>query len=338
MMKLGSRPQIIKLAHDLHIAPGDDAALSIIAFCLRSIRGIRKEFPCSTLEELLETAATRLDTKFYEIHTDEELESLKQDFLKRGELGFANLDRNLNDSVFAITFKLINPRRGFRHYASVIDCRGTKAARGYFSKWHELAHLFTQTDQLRLVFTRTHTSLEIADPEEALMEQIAGAIGFLPEIIQAQIRGELSFEEIERLRATLCPTASQQAAFIGVARAWPNPCLYLEARIALLKQEDRLRRQQHAFAFRIVPKGELRAVMVVPNDAGLAQGLHIHQNMRVPPNSVITNVFDGGQDYAEAAENLNLWQSSNGTVLPNRRVQVKAKRNWDLVRVLMLPV
>src|SRR5262245_17511766 len=141
MVKLSSKPQIIKLARDLRIKPGEDAARAIIAFCLRAIQRIRREFPCDTLEELLEIAAIRLDTKFWEIHSDEELRILKQDFVALGELGFANLDRELDSKVFAITFKLIQPRPWDRKYASVIDCRGSKGARAYFSKWHELAHL-----------------------------------------------------------------------------------------------------------------------------------------------------------------------------------------------------
>ncbi len=140
---------------------------------------IRKEYPCKTLEELLETVAANLSTKFIEIHTDEELKKIKKDFLGRGETSFARLD-DLNGNVFAITFRLLLPRPWDRRYLSLIDCRGPRAARAYFSKWHELAHLLTQTNQMRLVFTRTHAQLNIVDPEEALMEQIAGAVGFLP--------------------------------------------------------------------------------------------------------------------------------------------------------------
>jgi hypothetical protein len=338
MVKLGSKPQIIKLARDLHITPGDDAARAVVAFCLRTIRRIRREFPCGTLEELLETAAARLDTQFYEIHSNEELHELKKEFLARGELGFARIEQELNPKVFAITFKLLQPRRGFRTHVSVIDCRGSKAARAYFSKWHELAHLFTQTDQGRLKFMRTHAHADAVDPEEALMDQIAGAVGFLPELIRTEIQGDLSFDEIERLRMRLCPTASQQSAFIGVTKAWPQPCMYLEAKIALRKQDERIQRQQRRFSFGVVAEGDLRAVMVVSNDACLAAGLHIYQNMRVPPGSVITTVFNGQQDSATAIENLRLWRSSDGTVLPNLKIRVQAARFWDGVRGLMLPV
>jgi len=337
-MKLANKPQIIKLARDLRISPGEDAARSIIAFCLRAIRRIKREYPCTTLEELLQTAAARLDTTFREIHNDQDLLAIKQEFLARSELGFAKLEHELNAKVLAITFKLLNPRPWDRKYLSVIDCRGEKAARSYFSKWHELAHLFTQTDQMRFVFMRTHTTLDIVDPEEALMEQIAGAIGFLPELIHSNIQSHLSFDEVERLRMTLCPSASQQAAFIGVIKAWPTPCLYAEARRALRKEEERLQRTQRSFTFRIVPQGDLRAVLVVSNEEAVSVGLHIHQNMRVPADSLIANIFRGAAESGDAIEHLNTWRSSDGTVLPNLRVKVQAKRAWDdMVRVLMQP-
>ena len=334
MGKLGNKAQIIKLARDLHVTPGQDAASAIIAFCLRAVRQIRKEYTCDTLEKLLVASATHLSTRFIEIHTDGELAEIKKEFVDRSETGFARLD-DLNKEVFAITFKLLYPRRWEMKYVSVIDCRAPREARAYFSKWHELAHLFTQTDQMRFVFTRTHAQLNIVDPEEALMEQIAGATGFLPEIIRPHIKHELSFDEIERLRLLLCPTASQTSSFIGFIKTWPKPALFLEAKIALRKGEERTRRNQRAFSFAKPPDGDLRAVMVVPNETGLSLGLLIHENMRVPVRSIIMRVFNDGFGDAEEVENLSMWKSSDGTVLPDLSVRVRAVKSFDSVRVLM---
>ena len=334
MGKLGNKAQIIKLARDLHVTPGQDAARSIIAFCLRAVRRIREEYTCNTLEALLVASAAHLSTRFIEIHTDGELGEIRKEFVGRSETGFVRLD-DLNKKVFAITFRLRHPRRWETKYVSVIDCRGPRATRAYFSKWHELAHLFTQTDQMRFVFTRTHAQLDIVDPEEALMEQIAGAAGFLPEIIRPHIEHEISFDEIERLRLLLCPTASQKSSFIGFIRTWPEPALFLEAKVALRKSEERARRNQRAFSFTKLPDGDLRAVMVVPSETGLSLGLRIHQNMRVPVRSIIMRVFNDGLHDAEEVENLSMWRSSDGTVLPDLPVRVRAVKSFDSVRVLM---
>jgi hypothetical protein len=338
MGKLSSKPQIITLARDLRITSSDTPDRAIVTYCIKKLLLITKESAFSTLDEFLAVAQDALKTRFIEIHTDQELEDLKHKYVARGEIRFGCLSQDLNDHVYAITLKLINPKTWERPYVSVIDCRGPKAARSYFSKWHELAHLLTQTDQRRLVFTRTHEPDAIMDAEEALMEDIAGAVGFLPEIIQPHIHGEISFDQIEQLREMLCPTASQQSSFIGFLKAWTHPALYLEAKIALRKSEQRARRYQRSFTFGEQCLGDLRAVMVVPNETALRCGLTIFPNMRVPADSIIMSVFNADAEYAEADEDLGMWKSSDGTVLPTMEVRVKARRSFDAVRALILPL
>ena len=90
-------------------------------------------------------------------------------------------------------------------FVSVIDSRGSKAFRAYFTKWHELAHLLTLTDQLRLSFRRTHVARNFNSPEEALMEVIAGHFGFYGPIVKPHISGTISFDAIEALRQEAVP-------------------------------------------------------------------------------------------------------------------------------------
>src|ERR1035441_6851450 len=90
-------------------------------------------------------------------------------------------------------------------FVSVIDCRGEKRFRSYYTKWHELGHLLILTDQMRLTFRRTHFGLEDKDPEEALVDVIAGAFGFLPDIVRPLAKGQPSFDGIEDIRIHLCP-------------------------------------------------------------------------------------------------------------------------------------
>ena len=68
----------------------------------------------------------------------------------RGEKIFATLEQELSEDVFAITYRRNNGEYWEREFVSVIDSRGSKASRVYFTKWHELAHLLTLIDQLRL--------------------------------------------------------------------------------------------------------------------------------------------------------------------------------------------
>ena len=236
----------------------------------------------------------------------------------------------------AITFRRTRPREGDRQFVSVIDCRGSKGWRSYFSKWHELAHLLTLTQQARLTFRRTHAEPETKDPEEALMDVIAGVIGFFPELVQPHVVGEISFEQVSEIRGRLCPDASHQASLIGLVNAWPTPCVLVDARLGLRDRERRAR-SQGAFDFHDGPAPVLRAVHVTANAAAERSGILIPRNMRIPEQSVIARVLADGVDYLEAQEDLGWWQSSSGRALESRRMTVKARRRWSRGG-LLLPV
>lgn len=279
--RLAKSSQIWKLASDLGLKPKDDPVAVIVDSAKKQMRQFLSEFPCNTLQECLDMAAARLDTCFVEIRSDEELHSTKSVYLKRHELEFAELEKQLNDDVFAITFRLLNPKKHDRKFVSLIDCRDTKAWRCYFSKWHELAHLFTLTPQMRLKFCRSHAIADQKDPEEALMDVIAGKLGFLPEIIQRHAEGDISFEKIQQMKEKLCPEASNHASLIGFTQSWPSPCLLIEAGPALRKQ-DKLGLAQSAFEFKEQPQPVLRAVNVSSNELARKVHLEIYRNMRVP--------------------------------------------------------
>lgn len=335
--KLKNSYQVRKLAADLGLRAGDDPVSAILRFCERKVRKVAREFGPSGLSDLLDTLAVVLGTSFVEVHSDEELEQVQRRFLDQGEKAFVSLAGDLAPSVYAITFKLTNRKRWQRAYVSVIDCRGDKAARAYFSKWHELAHLLTLTDQMRLAFTRTHVQGDDRDPEEALMEVIAGRFGFWDEIIGPDAEGEIGFSEIDDLRLRHCPSASGQSALIGFVRAWRSPCVLILAGLGL-KSSERGRAGQSSFGFLERPIPQLRALKVTTNDAARNAGILVFPNIRVPPASVIYRVFSDGLVESEAVENLEWWTTSSGQKLASLSVRVKARRCWEGVEALIVPV
>ena len=227
-----------KLARDLGIGATDDPIAAVIKFCDKRVQDFLKTFPdCNSLTELLHCVAAKLDTTFEIVTTDEDLRQIQKKYLVEGEIIFAALDQELSEDVFAITYRRNNREHWEPEFVSVIDSRGSKASRVYFTKWHELAHLLTLTDQLRLSFRRTHVAKSFNSPEEALMEVIAGHFGFYGPFIKPRIGGTISFEAIEALRREVCPEASQQSALIGIVKAWPHPCLLVNARLATKKGE-----------------------------------------------------------------------------------------------------
>ena len=328
--------QIARLAADLGLGHRSDPVAAILAFCHRRINDILRKFGCDTLSALMSATAGTLDTLFVEIHDDVDLDGVRSDYLARGELIFATLAEQLGPHVYAITFKLTRPREGDRRFVSVIDCRGAKAARNYFSKWHELAHLLTLTSQARLKFCRTHTEPDDKDPEEALMDVIAGEVGFCPELVRPHATGEISFDRIADLRDQLCPDASEQASLIGLIKSWPAPCVLVQARPGLKAHEHRSLAQGR-FPFHDGPEAVLRAVNVTVSSAAERAGMTIHRNMRIPDESVITRVFKNSVTSLEAEEDLAWWTSSSGRGLTPRPVTVRARRHWDAAEALIVP-
>ncbi len=322
-----------KLARDLGIGATDDPIAAVIRFCDKRVQDFLKTFPhCNTLTELLHCVAAKLDTTFEIVTTDDDLRLIQNKYVLRGEKIFATLEQELSEDVFAITYRRNNREDWEREFVSVIDSRGSKASRVYFTKWHELAHLLTLTDQLRLSFRRTHVAKGFNSPEEALMEVIAGHFGFYGPFIKPRIGGTISFEAIEALRREVCPEASQQSALIGIVKAWPHPCLLVNARLATKKGEAL---QQNLFSSNN-SSSSLRAVHITINEAARRKDLAIFENMRVPESSIIYRVFQG-IPYGEAVENLSSWETSKGFKLPDRLVEVKAKRSWEAVDALITP-
>lgn len=336
MSKLDSKPQIWKLAVDLGLGSTGTPVSDIVRFAKTRVRNVAHKFGSSSLGALLDATSAEVGTSFEEIHSDKDLLNLQSKYYNLGEKVFANLDNELNAQGYAITLKRQNPAKWDRPYISIIDCRGEKSARTYFSKWHELAHLLTLTQQMRIVFRRTHGTAAI-DAEEALMDIIAGEVGFLADFVPSQDIGEFSFEAIEAIRQQISPGASYQSASIGIVKASPRPCILIEARLAVRKCEERNHEQLRLpISGHPKPTPVLRAVHVTVNEAAHQMGIYLPKNWRVPTQSVISSVFEtGGSGRAE--ENLNWWRTTTGGRLPNNPVKVQARRVRDSAIALLIP-
>lgn len=336
--KLNEKPVIWRLAKDLGIKKVSNPVEDILKFCEKKIKLILKEFPdCNTLQELLNIVAAKLHTEFCEIYNDADLESIKSSFVNRGEKIFANLETELNDEVLGITFKRRNREPWEHEFASVIDCRGNKGFRSYFTKWHEIAHLLVLTDQQRLKFMRTNLGDSNIDPEETMVDIVAGRFGFYPPFIQKKAQDrDLTFEKIDEMRAELCPASSIQAALIGFVKAWPEPCILAYCELGLKESEKALFAQK-SFDFLSRPTPSLRATKITLNRSATESSFRIHKNMRVPTSSVIHALYDGYEEFAEAAENLSSWESSGGKKLSDIPIIIRAKRYSDGIFALISP-
>jgi hypothetical protein len=323
-VKLQNNPTIRTLAHDLGVRISTDPVTAIKGHCHQQVKQFLKEFKdCTTLTGLLALAAQKLGTTFRDVHSDADLQALVKEFAARKEPCAAFFEPELTHDVYGITFKLLNAGKFDLPYISVIDCRGSKIHRAYFTKWHELGHLLILTDQRRFAFKRTHALHEIKSPEESMVDVIAGEFAYYEPMVRPYVKGDLTFEAIDTARQALCPEGSYLSALFGLVKVWPVPCLLVEAKWATRRSGE---------------ESALRAVHVVINDLARADGLQLHKHFRVPKRSVIHQAFDGSIHDGTAVEDLDWWQSSDGTQLQEQRIQVSTKRIGDTVYALMIPV
>lgn len=306
---------IHKLAADLGLKASSDPIAAILAFCDRKVGAFLKEMEtCHSLMDFLNWVGARVGTRFICIRSEEDLLSTVAEFVALGEKAFAGLESELADDVYGITYRLQNAASFAPPFVSIIDCRGDKNARAYFTKWHEIAHLLTLTDQQRLRFTRSHSEADRKDPEERLMDIIAGKIGFYHRIFHKTVSGNISFSQLERVRQELCPEASLQSSLISFIKYWPVPCIYLRADVGLNKREEQTV-GQGTFNFMDAPAPVLRAVEVSVNELAREEGFQLFPNMRIPESSAVQTLFASGFGSTNAIEDFQDWNSrSSGNV------------------------
>jgi hypothetical protein len=343
MSRWDHAPEVHSLAGELGVggvAPVD----GILDYCHRRIDGWVSEAGGVTGIVALEALVTRrLQMVFEEIKADEDFDRLT-DVYARGkkEFVFAGMRTKFEDDANPTYGALVQRRHVGAddpdRFVAVIDCRGFKLARRFFTRWHEIAHrLTTHCDMPEPVYRSEH------DPIERLMDEIAGHVGFYGPIFNPAFRRAsegkqiLTFGMVEALISEAFPAASFQATLFACARRVTRPVVYLEATLAH-KKEVKRRLQTPSMFGDDPPPGELRAVKVIPNKAAQEDGLTIPTNMRVPADSVIHRLFDAEpQASGDGHEDLSQWESK-GRALEGRAVVVEGRKVADRVIAIVQPV
>lgn len=337
MNKLADNPEIITLASELGLDYQENADKGIIKFCLEKINTWVKEHgPVKTMSELENIVCSNLGLVFEEIKDDNDLKAIIDKYVALKEYAFKGHLNDFDEHTFAA---VLRRRHATKHspdrFVAVIDCRGIKAARKFFSKWHEIAHLLSSPHQYQFIFHRTST---VRSPTERLMDEIAGVIGFYDPILRPMLtreinnNGTLTFEIVDRIRKELFPEASFQATLIACVKRASIPVIYVEAKSNYKKKElAQLQSNQLDLFPNDPPKPELRAYMVFPNDEARKIGLRIDPNMKVPERSIISSAFnttDGIDSTFDTSgvESLRDWKHSNGVPVGESNVRIEARR------------
>jgi hypothetical protein len=346
MTRLDHTPEILELAEGLGV-DGSNPIDGILDYCRRRIDGWVVEAGGVTDIEALESLVTqRLQMVFEEIRNDEDFDRLTEVYARgKKDPVFATMQHRFDDSHNPTYGSLIQRRNvtedASDRFVAVIDCRGSKLARRFFTRWHEIAHrLTTHADMLEPVYRSEH------DPIEKLMDQIAGHVGYYEPIFgpayQRASEGNplLTFSTVETIISGSFPTASFQATLFACTRRVMTPVVYLEAAIAHKKAvKQRIENKTlKLFAGDEPPPGELRVVKVVANDAARHERFFIPEKMRVPVDSVIHRLFEAEpMTDGNGQEDLSQWESQ-GKSLEGRAVVVEARKVPDRVIAIVQPV
>jgi hypothetical protein len=343
MTRWDQAPEIFSLADELGVG-GAAPVNGILDYCHRRIDAWVAEADGVPNIEALELLVTqKLQMVIEEIRTDEDWERLKEVYARgKKEIVFAAMRTKFDDD-HNLTYGALVERRNagpadLDRFVAVIDCRGIKQARRFFTRWHEIAHrLTTHTDMPEPVYRSEH------DPIERMMDEIAGHVGFYDPLFrpvyQQALLGQphLKFGAIETIINDAFPTASFQATLFACTRRLSTPVVYLEATLAH-KKEVKRRLATPSLFDDDPPLGELRAVKVIPNKAAQQDGFTIPTNMRVPVESLIHRLFDAEpQSSGDGEECLSYWESQ-GRSLGRRAVVVEARKVPDRVIAIVQPV
>ncbi len=330
MRALDQEQDVVDLARKLGLNGTPVAA--IINFCQDQIdTWVREAGGVTSVDELEAVIAKRLNLVFEEVNEFADFDRLKAKYVPMGEPIFAALHLDLTDDTYGTMIRLKDGT-----HVAVIDCRGDKAARRFFTRWHEIAHLLVEENVERQVFRSSH------EPLERLMDQIAGNVGFYHAIFNPVFisyisgRDRLTFDTVEAIRKEFCPYASFQATLYACHRRLDRPLLYVEARMGYTASERRALKQMRMFDDD-QPEKKLRVQLAVANAPASAMDLTARNNMRVPESSVIYKAFQEELTDTMGEENLNSWTFSKGGSLIDCHVFIQARRIDQMVMATIQP-
>jgi hypothetical protein len=347
MSQLGRHPQVIQLARDLGLAVGSDSLEAIRDFALSQAARIVADSPIEidSLEVFRRVVADKYGVRLEFIREHEDVARIGA----RLATFHPELGRRLDQEFVTGTTEGITLERDVldhrRHrYLAVIDARGPRASRAYFTAWHEITHLVVHPEQLKFPgFRRTPVEVEIAkDPIESVVDHVAGHLGFFPTLFTPILEGSIrnhgfTFLALEMARNGIDPLPSLFSTAMASLRQVPWPAVLIEVDLAYKSAERRgLQSGQQSFDFVEPATAKLPAIKVVPNDLAREAGIAIRPNMRVPLNSVLHQAFEHPSEIDfTAVENQAWWEASVVGTLPLLRLSVHAARRGRYVYGLL---
>lgn len=345
MAQLAREPQIVKLAKHLGLDWRGDCLCAIREYALAQIHRIIRGSPIQieSLDLLRWVVANKFRLKLEFIYIEDDIERIVTEYSDFHSLLRQRLVHEfVNGSTEGITLEReTSDPRVFR-YLAVVDARGDRAARAYFTAWHEIAHLLVHPAQYTFPeFRRTPSEVERSkDPVESLVDHVTGRVAFYPPLFRPTLErtlaevGELTFAALDAIREAAAPTASLFATAMGSVHLLDKPALFVTAEFGLKAEERRFSRgPQQAFDFALAGVEEkLRVTTAAPNDLVAASSISIRRNMRVPLRSALDQAFSSPTDITISAdEDQEQWETSREGALASLALRVQAARRGRYV-------
>ena len=329
MIDLARHPKLRQLARNLCIPDDGDCLRELCDHAIATVRKMLTEGSVDTIEELRMLVADRLSVKLEFLDSDDDIERLASTY---GHVmtHFRRILRLefLRSDTEGLLIDNPKPGKAGRDYLAIIDARGPRKMRAYFTAWHELAHLLLYPPR-QLVFDgfrRTPgQNAKHKDPVESAVDHVAGLLAFWEPLFAPALRAaaddELTFDAIERATKEVAPGASLYAASFAAIRSWPGPATFLTAAVASKRDGS---------------APSLRVQTIIHNDRARNFECRVRKNMRVPTMSVLHRAFDDPSSSSQSAqENQSWWEVSDFGPLPELRWQVHAARQGRVVYGLL---
>jgi hypothetical protein len=347
MTPLALEPKVLTLANTLGVQ-AEDAVEGVRDYCAKRlqklIRGVAGSI--KNIRDLQRVVCEKLNFVVHEIWSDHDLQEVVNSYVATDSV-FAYLPSDLNPNTYGVLIRL-NRRIGKKYaWVAIVDCRGDKRHRRFFTVWHEIVHCMTAAEQYELPFHRTIIGNKPADPIERLVDIVAGDLGFFDPLFrphlerQTSSRSAFTFEAVEEVREAFCPDASFEATLNACVARANTPVLFLKAGMILKSTEQAAVESLQTELFHVpVPRRQLRVISTIRNDGARELGLLIPAHFRIPKTSVIARVFSTDvrtTASSVAPEQLSSWTTSTGASLQPMRVNVVARKVGEEVFALLTP-
>lgn len=351
---LGHDHRVVQLARSLGLPGRGDCLPQLRRHALARIDQIVEQWPepIQSLDALLPIVAARLSVCIEYIRADTDVQRIAD-----ARAAYASQLAKVLHCEFVrgasegLLIEHESRKPGDRRYLVVVDARGERAARAYFTAWHEISHVLTTPPQLEFkLFRRTPAADEVQkDPVEAAVDHVAGALAFYEPIfgpalaVEVGRENSLNFRAVERARDAVARGASTYATTLAAVRLHPEPICFVRAEPRLKPTEIRkLRSPQGELGLGLAPEAitpKLRLVDVIMNDEARGSGLRLHEHLRVPASCVIARVHDDQLDGEHIArEDQGVWETSVGGPLPPMPLYITATRRGGSVYALLGPL